>query len=71
MNNTQIMAQNTIVQLNKYPPDKYNVLIPVTSMQVMSNLQKVIVNEVRLNPDPEKETTCTKTRPPGSWRSPR
>lgn len=47
-------AQNmTIVQLNKYPPDKYNVLIPVTSMQVMSSLQKVIVNEVRLNPDPE------------------
>lgn len=54
MNNTQNMAQNTIVQLNKYPPDKYNVLIPVTSMQVMSNLQKVIVNEVRLNPDPDK-----------------
>lgn len=46
--------ENTIVQLNKYPPDKYNVLIPVTSMQVMSNLQKVIVNEVRLNPDPDK-----------------
>lgn len=47
-------AQNTIVQLNKYPPDKYNVLIPVTSMQVMSNLQKVIVNEVQLNPDPNR-----------------
>ena len=47
-------AQDTIVQLNKYPPDKYNVLIPVTSMQVMSNLQKVIVNEVQLNPDPNR-----------------
>ncbi len=45
-------AQDTIVQLNKYPPDKYNVLIPVTSMQVMSNMQKIIVNEVRLDPDP-------------------
>lgn len=54
MNNAQNMEQNTIVQLNNYPPDRYNVLIPVTSMQVMSNLQKVIVNEVRLNPDPDK-----------------
>lgn len=31
-------AQDTIVQLNNYPPDKFNVLIPVTSMQVMSNM---------------------------------
>lgn len=46
-------AQDTIVQLNNYPPDKYNVLIPVTSMQVMSNMQRIIVNEVRLNPDPK------------------
>ena len=30
-------AQDTIVQLNKYPPDKYNVLVPVTSMQALSN----------------------------------
>ncbi len=48
------MDATTMVQLNKYPPDKYNVLIPVTSMQVMSNLQKVVVNEVKLNPDTEK-----------------
>ena len=34
----------TIVQLNEYPPDKFNVLIPVTTMQVMSNLQRIIVN---------------------------
>ena len=37
--------------LNNYPRDKYNVLIPVTSMQVMSNMQRIIVNEVRLNTD--------------------
>lgn len=42
-------AQDTIVQLNNYPRDKYNVLIPVTSMQVMSAMQKIIVNEVRLD----------------------
>ena len=45
-------AQDTFVQLNNYPRDKYNVLIPVTSMQVMSNMQRIIVNEVRLNTDP-------------------
>lgn len=42
-------AQDTIVQLNNYPPDKFNVLIPVTSMQVMSNMQRIIVNQVRLD----------------------
>ena len=45
-------AQDTFVQLNNYPRDKYNVLIPVTSMQVMSNMQRIIVNEVRLNTNP-------------------
>lgn len=40
---------DTIVQLNNYPKDKYNVLIPVTSMQVMSNMQRIVVNEVRLD----------------------
>ena len=44
----------TIVQLNEYPPDKFNVLIPVTTMQVMSNLQRIIVNKVQLDvADPE------------------
>ena len=42
-------AQDTIVQLNKYPPDKYNVLVPVTSMQALSNMQRIIVNEVSLD----------------------
>lgn len=40
---------DTLVQLNKYPAERYNVLIPVTSMQVMSNMQRIIVNEVQLN----------------------
>lgn len=42
-------VSDTIVQLNNYPPDRYNVLIPVTSMQVMSNMQRIVVNEVRLD----------------------
>lgn len=48
----------TIVQLNEYPPDKFNVLIPVTTMQVVSNLQRIIVNKVQLDvsrPDDSKD----------------
>ena len=39
----------TIVQLNKYPTDRYNVLVPVTTMQVASNLQRITVSEVQLD----------------------
>lgn len=45
----------TIVQLNKYPKGQFNVLVPVTTMQVASNLQRIVVAEVTLdarqNPD--------------------
>lgn len=40
---------NAIVQLNAYPPEKYNVLVPVTTMQAASNLQKIVVSEVQLD----------------------
>ena len=40
---------NTIVQLNNYPRDKYNVLVPVTTMQVTSSLQCITVSEVCLD----------------------
>jgi Zn finger protein HypA/HybF involved in hydrogenase expression len=45
---------DTVVQLNKFPPEQYNVLIPVTSLQVMSNMQRIMVNEVQLNTDVNK-----------------
>ena len=38
-----------IVQLNKYPKDRYNVLVPVTTMQAASNLQRITVSEVLLD----------------------
>lgn len=38
-----------IYQLNKYPADRYNVLVPVTTLQAESNLQKITVSEVRLD----------------------
>lgn len=42
-------VSSTIVQLNKFPPEKYNVLVPVTTMQVASNLQRITVAEVQLD----------------------
>ena len=45
---------DTIVQLNNYPKEKYNVLIPVTAMQVMSEMQRIIVNEVCLDTDVQR-----------------
>lgn len=38
-----------IYQLNKYPADRYNVLVPVTTLQAESNLQKITVSEVQLD----------------------
>lgn len=38
-----------IYQLNKYPADRYNVLVPVTTLQAESNLQKITVSEVLLD----------------------
>ncbi|WP_306568951.1 hypothetical protein [Faecalispora jeddahensis] len=46
---------NTIVQLNKYDPAKYNVLVPVTTMQVASNLQRITVSEVQLDTRQDRE----------------
>lgn len=38
--------------LNQYPPDKFNVLIPVKTIQEISPIHTVIINEVKINPDP-------------------
>lgn len=66
------MANNsiagTIVQLNEYPPDKFNVLIPVTTMQVMSNLQRIIVNKVQLDvSDPENSKDVYREKSSGKY----
>lgn len=39
----------SVVQLNNFPREKYNVLVPVTTMQVASNLQRITVSEVLLD----------------------
>ena len=42
-------TENVASILNDFPRDKFNVLIPVTTMQAMSSLQKVIINQVQLD----------------------
>lgn len=43
------MENNVIMRLNDYPADRYNVLVPVTTMQAASNLQRITVSEVLLD----------------------
>ena len=60
--------ENAIVQLNKYPKDKYNVLVPVTTMQVASNLQRITVSEVQLDvrQDSSNRARTSTTRSPAA-----
>lgn len=59
---------NTIVQLNKYPKNEYNVLIPVSSIQALSSLQKVVVNEVTLDTtDPNNSKDIYKEKSSGKY----
>ena len=41
--------------INEYPPDKYNVLIPVKTIQEISPIHKVIINQVQIDPNPDKK----------------
>ena len=43
-----------IAILNNYPTDKYNLLVPVKTMQEVSSMYKIIINEVQIDNDPEK-----------------
>ncbi|QLY79205.1 hypothetical protein [Clostridium intestinale] len=50
-----IKNQSTVLAVtNDYPKDKYNLLIPVKSMQELSSMYKIIVNEVQIDPDYNK-----------------
>ncbi|WP_312337175.1 hypothetical protein [Anaerospora hongkongensis] len=44
--------QSQIAVVNDYPAKAYNLLIPVKTMQEISPMHKVVVNEVQINPDP-------------------
>lgn len=40
-----------IAILNNYPTDKFNLLVPVKTMQEISSMYKIIINEVQINND--------------------
>ena len=44
--------QAQIAIVNDYPAKDYNLLIPVKTMQEISPMHKVVVNQVQINPDP-------------------
>jgi len=44
--------QAQIAIVNDYPVKDYNLLIPVKTMQEISPMHKVVVNQVQINPDP-------------------
>jgi hypothetical protein len=53
------MAENqtaVIAITNDYPKDKYNLLVPVKSMQELSSIYKIIVNQVEIDPDYDKSS---------------
>lgn len=50
------MPETTAVAIiNEYPPNKYNTLIPVKSIQEIGPLHRVIVNEVQIESNPDKK----------------
>ena len=50
--------QKAIAVLNEYPPEKYNLLIPVQTIQEISPLHKVIINVVTIDPQPDRGKDC-------------
>lgn len=49
---SNMLETTALAVLNQYPPDKFNVLIPVKTLQEISPIHTVIINEVKINPDP-------------------
>jgi hypothetical protein len=45
------MAEKSIAVINEFPPNKYNLLIPVITMQEISPLHKIIFNQVQISSD--------------------
>ena len=50
------MSENkAIAILNDYPEAKFNLLIPIKTLQELSPLHKVVINQVQINPDEKKK----------------
>lgn len=44
-----------IAVMNDYPADKFNLLIPIKTLQELSPLHKVVINQVQINPEMNKK----------------
>lgn len=56
------MSETTALAIaQQYPPDKYNLLIPVRTMQELSPLHKVVINEVQISSDPKQKDTYSQS----------
>lgn len=54
------MSETTALAIAKeYPQDKFNLLIPVKTMQELSPLHKLVINEVQIDPSKESKDTYT------------
>lgn len=52
------MSETTALAIaQQYPPDKYNLLIPVRTMQELSPLHKLVINEVQIDTAKESKDT--------------
>lgn len=45
---------NAVAVINEYPPEKFNLLIPVKTLQEISPIHKVIINQIQVDTDPDK-----------------
>jgi len=51
------MSETALAIAKDYPADKFNLLIPVRTMQELSPLHKVVINEVQISSDPRLKDT--------------
>lgn len=55
------MSETALAIAKDYPQDKFNLLIPVRTMQELSPLHKVVINEVQISPDPKQKDTYSQS----------
>ncbi len=51
------MSETALAIAKDYPQDKFNLLIPVKTMQELSPLHKLVINEVQIDPAKESKDT--------------
>lgn len=55
------MSETALAIAKDYPAEKFNLLIPVRTMQELSPLHKVVINEVQISSDPKQKDTYSQS----------